>query len=89
MNRDNILKTINEVVERKRDISLTEQSLVEVPSEDILVLEGDIKKNALSIDDLNAQMAEEIKRSEKIGSNKEELLNSIKEDLAKLNIHVE
>lgn len=88
MNNSFALKKINELVHDLKNFNTDSKEVSKKERQRISTQEEEIKKMRLEIDYLQGENSKERKRHEKILENKSEIINSIKNELEKMNVEV-
>jgi len=85
LNNSTILEKVNLIRIKTEENSNHERNIKE---DETLELHSQIKELIMEIDNLKIEKIKEGKRDEKIGTNKEELIDSLKQELSKMNVEV-
>ncbi len=85
LNNNTILEKVNLIRTKIEETANHEKNLKEDETQEVYL---DVKEVGLEIDNLKIEKAKEEKRDEKIGTNKEELINSLKQELGGMNVEV-
>ena len=85
LNNDLILENVNQIRAKIEEIENQEKDLTEDETKEVY---SQIKEIGLEIDNLKIEDSKEEKRNEKFKLDKEELINSLKQELSKMNVEV-
>jgi len=85
LNNDNILSKVEQINDIEKEINNKKELIEKDKTQDLL---DESKKIQIDIDKLNNEKEKELKTYDKLKINKEETINSIKEELTKINIKI-
>ncbi len=86
LNTEMILVKIKQINDKKEKIIKNKETINKNETDDLLSKSRDIK---LEIENLNNEKVKELKKYEKFEANKENIINSIKQEIIKLNVIIE
>jgi len=87
-NNHDVIKKINTLIEKRKELEDETDKITHVQSEKISSLEEKNKKIKHQISELHEENMREKKKSEKLEQNKRDILESIRENLLKLNVEL-
>ncbi len=85
LNNDTIMNKMERIHSKLEEIKNHEQ---EIKGDETQGLYNKVKESVVEVDDLRIEKVKEEKRDEKLRANKEELIDSLKQELSKMNVEV-